>query len=132
MNFATVGAYILTTSLVLGGLLLSTDYLLIHIVAFVFGKPAQGIGQGMLQVGAAAAKRLRRKSDLDAYEPAEDEAGGGAKILSVRVKGRPGDEAKPAPRPMPPQRSPRRMPISRPAPCLHSRNLPPPNRSAAA
>ena len=95
MNFATVGAYILTISLVLGGLLLSTDYLLVHIVAFVVGKPAQGIGQGMLQVGAAAAKRLRRKSDLDAYEPAEDEADGGAKILSVRVKGRPGEETKP-------------------------------------
>ena len=32
MNFATVGAYILTVSLVLGGLLLSTDYLLVQIV----------------------------------------------------------------------------------------------------
>ncbi len=94
MNFATVGAYILTFSLVLGGLLLSTDYLLVHIVAFVVGRPAQGIGQGMLHVGAAAAKRLRRKSDLDAYELDEDEAHGGAKILSVRVKGRPNEETK--------------------------------------
>ena len=98
MNFATVGAYILTISLILGGILLSTDYLLVHIVAFVVGKPAKGIGQGMLQVGAAAAKHLRRKSDLDSYEPAEEEAGGGAKILSVRVKGRPGEEAKAEPR----------------------------------
>ncbi len=99
LNFATVGAYILTTSLLLGGLLLSTDYLLLHVVAFigrfVIGKPAQGIGQGMLQVGAAAAKRLRRKSDLDGYEPAEDEADGKAKVLSVRVKGRPAEDAKP-------------------------------------
>ncbi|MGO9109698.1 MAG: DNA translocase FtsK 4TM domain-containing protein [Thermoguttaceae bacterium] len=92
MNFATVGAYILTISLLLGGVLLSTDYLLVHIVAFVVGKPAQGIGQGMLQVGAAAAKRLRRKSDLDAYEPDDDEAATGARILSVRVKGRPSEE----------------------------------------
>ena len=94
MNFATVGAYILTVSLILGGLLLSTDYLLVHIIAFVVGRPAQGIGQGMMQVGAAAAKRLRRRSDLDGYEPAEDAADGGTKILSVRVKGRPGDETK--------------------------------------
>ncbi len=98
LNFATVGAYILTISLVLGGLLLSTDYLLIHIVAFVgafvIGRPAHGIGQGVRQVGAAAAKRLRHKSDLDGYVPGEDEAAGGAKILAVRVKGRPGDEAK--------------------------------------
>ena len=35
LNFATVGAYILTTSLLLGGLLLSTDYLLLHVVAFI-------------------------------------------------------------------------------------------------
>src|SRR5580692_11495680 len=63
MNFATIGAYIVAVSLILGGLLLSTDYLLLQILAFVVGKPAQGIGQGMLQVGAAAAKRLRRKSD---------------------------------------------------------------------
>ena len=94
MNFATVGAYILTISLILGGLLLSTDYLLIYIVAFVVGRPAHGIGQGMLQVGAAAAKRLRRKSDLDAYDPVADETDGGSRILAVRVKGRPNEEAK--------------------------------------
>ncbi len=57
LNFATVGSYIFTLSLILGGLLLCTDYLLIRIMAWVFGKPAQGIGQGMLQVGAAAARR---------------------------------------------------------------------------
>ena len=50
LNFATVGAYILTISLVLGGILLSTDYLLVQIAAFLVGKPAQGIGQGMLQL----------------------------------------------------------------------------------
>jgi len=97
LNFATVGAYILTISLLLGGILLSTDYLLVHIMAFVatfvIGKPVHGIGQGMRHVGTAAAKRLRRKSDLDAYEPADAEAVG-ARILAVRVKGRPGDEAK--------------------------------------
>jgi S-DNA-T family DNA segregation ATPase FtsK/SpoIIIE len=95
MNFATVGAYILTISLVLGGLLLSTDYLLIQIVALIVGRPAHGIGQGMMQVGAAAAKRLRRKSDLDAYDPDDDAAAAGGKILAVRVKGRPAEAAQP-------------------------------------
>ena len=69
LNFATVGAYIFTISLILGGLLLSTDYLLIQLMAWIVGKPAKGIGQGMMQVGAAAARQLKRRSDLDAYEP---------------------------------------------------------------
>ena len=60
MNFATIGAYILTISLVLGGLLLSTDYLLVRIAAFVVGKPAKGIGQGMLQVGTCTQGRRRQ------------------------------------------------------------------------
>jgi DNA segregation ATPase FtsK/SpoIIIE, S-DNA-T family len=94
MNFASVGSYILTVSLVLGGLLLSTDYLLVRIVALAVGKPAQGIGQGMMQVGAAAAKHLRRKSDLDGYDVDERDGGGKGKVLSVRVKGRRDEEAK--------------------------------------
>jgi DNA segregation ATPase FtsK/SpoIIIE, S-DNA-T family len=95
LNFATVGAYIFTVSLILGGLLLSTDYLLIQIMAWVVRKPAQGIGQGMMQVGAAAARHLRRRSDLDSYEPDDDAAVAGGKILSVRVKGRPAEETRP-------------------------------------
>ena len=130
MNFATVGAYILTISLILGGLLLSTDYLLVQIVAFVVGKPAQGIGQGMLHVGAAAAKRLRRKSDLDAYEPAEDEADGGAKILAVRVKGRPSDETKPDAAADAPAAQPEKKADSRPR--TLRRRPRPPKRPAAA
>ena len=93
LNFATVGAYIFTISLILGGLLLSTDYLLIQLMAWIVGKPAKGIGQGMLQVGAAAARHLKRRSDLDAYEP-EDAVTG--KVLSVRVKGRQPKAAKAA------------------------------------
>ena len=95
LNFASVGSYILTISLILGGLLLSTDYLLIQIMAWIVGKPAQGIGQGMMQVGAAAARRLRRRSDLDGYEPDDAATAAGGKVMAVRVKGRPTEEAKP-------------------------------------
>jgi S-DNA-T family DNA segregation ATPase FtsK/SpoIIIE len=95
LNFATVGAYIFTISLILGGLLLSTDYLLIQLMAWIVGRPAKGIGQGMMQVGAAAARQLKRRSDLDSYEP-EDGTAGGAKVLAVRVKGRQAKVAKTA------------------------------------
>ena len=90
MNFATVGAYILTVSLILGGLLLSTDYLLVHIFAWVIGKPTKNLGRGMLHVGAAYAQKInRRRSDLDVYE--EDAA---QDAVAVRISGRPAAEDK--------------------------------------
>ncbi len=97
LNFATVGAYIFAISLIFGGLLLSTDYLLVQMLAWIVGRPAQGFGQGMLHVRAAAAKHLKRRSDLDGYDPADilQAERGGAKIVSMRVKGRPVEEAKP-------------------------------------
>ena len=70
MNFASVGAYILTISLILGGILLSTDYVLLRILAWIFGKPTQNLGRGVMQAGAACAKRIgrKRRSDLDGFE----------------------------------------------------------------
>jgi S-DNA-T family DNA segregation ATPase FtsK/SpoIIIE len=88
MNFAAVGAYILTISLILGGLLLSTDYLLVRIFAWVIGKPTKNLGRGVLQVGAAYAQKMnRRRSDLDGYE---EEAG--RQAVAVRISGRPAVE----------------------------------------
>ena len=52
-----MGAYILTVSLILGGLLLSTDYLLVRIFAWLVGKPTKNLGRGMFHVGAAYARR---------------------------------------------------------------------------
>ncbi|MGO8688544.1 MAG: DNA translocase FtsK 4TM domain-containing protein [Thermoguttaceae bacterium] len=90
MNFAAVGAYIFTVSLILGGLLLSTDYLLVHIFAWVIGKPTKNLGRGMLHVGAAYAQKInRRRSDLDVYE--EDAA---QDAVAVRISGRPAAEDK--------------------------------------
>ena len=82
----------------MGGLLLSTDYLLIQIVAFVVGKPAHGIGQGMMQCSA----RLRPSGSAESRISRRLRSGrarlaaSGAKILSVRVKGRTSEEAKAA------------------------------------
>ena len=82
MNFASVGAYILTVSLILGGLLLSTDYLLVRLFAWIVGKPGWGLGRGMLHVGAAYAQKIgSRRSDLDGYGEGDD-------ALAVRIAGR--------------------------------------------
>ena len=73
MHFALVGSYILCISLLLGGLLLSTDYFLIRLFAWIVGKPTSKLGRGVLQVGAAYAQKLnKRRSDLDGF----DDAGG--------------------------------------------------------
>ena len=83
MNFASVGAYILTVSLILGGLLLSTDYVLVRTFAWIVGKPTRNFGRGMLQVGAAYAQKInRRRSDLDDYE--EDSAANGRSSPHLR------------------------------------------------
>ena len=65
-QFASLGAYILTVSMILGGLLLCTDYALVRLLAWTVGKPSRSLGRGVLQVGAAYAQKLgRRRSDLD-------------------------------------------------------------------
>ncbi len=52
-HFAHVGAYVLAASLVAGGLLLCTDYVLIHLAAVVLGKPTVGVGRGLVKAGKA-------------------------------------------------------------------------------
>ena len=59
MHFATVGAYILTLSLILGGLLLCTDYVLVRLFAWLIGKPAHGFGQRRV----ARERSLRREDE---------------------------------------------------------------------
>jgi DNA segregation ATPase FtsK/SpoIIIE, S-DNA-T family len=93
MHFATIGAYILTLSLVLGGLLLCTDYVLVHLLAWLIGRPAQGFGHGVLRMGAAYAQKLntpKRRSDLDSYDT-DGEADDEEDEPAVRVVGRPSD-----------------------------------------
>jgi len=65
-NFAATGAAIVVVSLILGGLLLSTDYVLLRILAWTVGVPAKNLGRGAVRVGMAYATKVhRRRSDLD-------------------------------------------------------------------
>ena len=56
MHFATIGALILSTGLVLGGLLLSTDYALMHVASTVLDITVAGLasGRAMLPAGGDA------------------------------------------------------------------------------
>ena len=86
-NFAAIGAAIIVVSLILGGLLLSTDYLLLKVLAWTVGVPAKNLGRGAVRVGMAYANKVhRRRSDLD--PPAEPATDADAKTdRSVRVTG---------------------------------------------
>jgi S-DNA-T family DNA segregation ATPase FtsK/SpoIIIE len=86
-QFASVGTYIVTVSMILGGLLLSTDYALVRLLIWVLSIPTRGLGRGVLQVGTAYAQKLnKRRSDLDDFDIPE-----GDDKLAVRMSGRPAD-----------------------------------------
>lgn len=86
-HFANVGAYIITTSTILGGILLCTDYVVVRLLAWMFGKSTATLGRGVLQVGAAYAQKLnRRRSDLDNVESEIEDR------LEIRMSGRPAEE----------------------------------------
>ncbi len=88
MHFARLGAYIFAVSLLMVGLLLSTDYVLIRIIVWMISQPTKGLGRGVLQVSAAYAQKLgRRRSDLDGYQG--DELGSN---VAVRISGRTSNE----------------------------------------
>ncbi len=92
MHFARVGAYIISVSLLVGGLLLTTDYVLIRVFVWMISMPTKHFGRGVLQVGAAYAHKLgRRRSDLDAYEP--DQVND---KVAVRISGHANDEVQTA------------------------------------
>jgi len=71
MHFATVGAYILTLSVIFGGLLLCTDYVLLRICWWCVAAPAVG----MARTGRAVVSRRVRQGaeDEETYEDDEYE-----------------------------------------------------------
>jgi len=83
LNFASVGAYILAISLILGGLLLCTDYVLVRLLAWVVGKPTKSFGRGVIQAGMAYAHRVNRKAA--AVEPREEKAEEDEEEPAIRI-----------------------------------------------
>jgi S-DNA-T family DNA segregation ATPase FtsK/SpoIIIE len=89
-NFATAGSYVLVLSIILGGLLLCTDYVLVHLGAWLFGTPAKGLTRGMARArdsyslrkaGAVKRGKAAKEADDDAndedeweYEDEDDES----------------------------------------------------------
>jgi len=92
MNFASVGAYILVISVIVGGLFLATDYVLIRILVRTLVVPIRALGAGVLQVGMAYAGKLggKRSETRDSNEPAEEVEEEDS--LSVRIGGRATDK----------------------------------------
>lgn len=86
MNFASVGAYILTLSLIVGGLLLCTDYVVFRLLAVVFGKPVTGIGRGVLYALTAYTRKLTGK-ELTGKEEWEEEEEEEEDESSLRIVG---------------------------------------------
>ncbi len=83
-HFASVGSYILSVSLLLGGLLLSTDYALVRLFIWIVGKSTGKLGRGVVQVSTAYAQKLnKRRSDLDDFEVVEN---GGQ--MAIRMAGK--------------------------------------------
>ncbi|MCC6125263.1 MAG: DNA translocase FtsK [Pirellulales bacterium] len=92
LHFARLGTYIITLSVLVGGLLLCTDYVLFRLAAWILRRPTQTLGRGVLQVGAAYAQKVnnRRRSDLDGYVSRKGDA-----QVPVKISGR-GNEEKAA------------------------------------
>ncbi|HUY90729.1 MAG TPA: DNA translocase FtsK 4TM domain-containing protein [Pirellulales bacterium] len=84
MHFATAGAYILVVSVLAGGLLLSTDYLLVRLSAWAVAGPAKGVGMALGGVGSIYDKR-RTRPRTDLAGPNDGEAGAGPQI---RISGK--------------------------------------------
>jgi S-DNA-T family DNA segregation ATPase FtsK/SpoIIIE len=85
MHFASVGSYIFSVSLLLGGLLLSTDYALVRLLIWIVSKSTGKLGRGVVQVSTAYAQKLnKRRSDLDDFEVVEN---GGQ--MAIRMSGKP-------------------------------------------
>ncbi len=75
MHFATMGSLILAGSLILGGLLLSTDYALMHVAHLVFGTAVRGVSQSRTLVPSRPSRKRTPTTDVSEAE------------LSVRISG---------------------------------------------
>ena len=84
LHVATAGAYILVMSLILGGWLLSTDYLLLRVGSWLLATPAKRLGISLTHVSRADQNRKKRRSDLTNDDALDDDSG----AVQVRIKGK--------------------------------------------
>ena len=64
-HFAMTGSVILLVSVVAGGLLLCTDYVLLRLSAAIFGTPVRQVGRGLAKgAGALAARRNAKTAEV--------------------------------------------------------------------
>ncbi len=112
--FAAAGSYIVVMSLIVGGLLLATDYAILTVAAWLIGLPVSGLGKGAASVGKACAARGRkRRSDLDSADDSPDDEQASDNAPAVRVLKR----AEPSPpRPEPVVEKPPEKPLELPEP----------------
>ena len=105
MNFAAIGSYVLTLSVVAAGLLLCTDYVLVRLTALVVGKPtviAARLGRRALRSGRVSTKtsdlsgdgpRVKCKAKRsDAQESAEEGSDDEESEPSIKMRGKRGVE----------------------------------------
>ncbi|HUY32349.1 MAG TPA: DNA translocase FtsK [Pirellulales bacterium] len=88
LHLATAGAYILVVSLILGGWLLSTDYLLWHMSSWLLAAPAKRMGLSLRRMSRADDRRKKRRSDLTSDDAPDDDSA----AVQVRIKGKTRDE----------------------------------------
>ncbi|HEV3006295.1 MAG TPA: DNA translocase FtsK 4TM domain-containing protein, partial [Pirellulales bacterium] len=86
LHVATAGAYILLVSLVVGGWLLSTDYLLLRVTSWFMAKGAQRMAVSFGRADRHDESRRKRRSDLGHDDDLSEAAGSSA--VRIRRKGR--------------------------------------------
>jgi DNA segregation ATPase FtsK/SpoIIIE, S-DNA-T family len=100
-HLASVGGYLVALSVLCGGLLLSTDYVLVRLSAYLLGVPAKGLGRGLITAHRLVARRRRpERSERPVRQRAkaagdDDAADGG--VLSVRIRGKSAEASEAAP-----------------------------------
>ena len=90
MHFASAGAYILTISVLAGGLLLCTEYLLPRLIGRVFGAPVGTLKAARSRLAKAGESNAvkRPRTDLDQAELGDEEAAPAIKISGRKTQER--------------------------------------------
>ncbi|HEY2841456.1 MAG TPA: DNA translocase FtsK 4TM domain-containing protein [Pirellulales bacterium] len=89
-HLASVGAYLVVASALIGGLLLASDYLLVRVGAVVVGTPVKGLGRGLAVASRAAL--AKRAQPADSFVATDLENVEIATEPNVRIRGKNSEE----------------------------------------